>query len=356
MRDRDSGRTHSTTSYQPLSYHPVHQEHFSVDHSFASTETIYAHAKREEWGFCILAYERRDRRGYQFQDGRLRVFKEGYYDMLEPVSPKPEGTPRIISSLKTMLAKSMDARDRALAAKDEQPTVSFDALKKHFLELRPGGFDSDEYKKDVRGSEEAGATRRLKRHRDPAIAEAQERLSKKALKAFKKNGGHEEVRQTLVEVLKHTDLVTKKQLEPLQKLDAGFLSHLTDALIALLYGDSPYEARFERFVQVLEASKLDVTWELATAPSALVHPSEHLYVKRTSMNRFTDRFAPKLNLGTQPAGLGYARVREMAIDLVTALSEADLKPVDFLDIAQLVVDTMKPKVLPRLEELNNGGD
>ncbi len=46
----------------------------------------------------------------------------------------------------------------------------------------------------------------------------------------------------------------------------------------------------------------------------------------------------------------------MAIDLVTALSEADLKPVDFLDIAQLVVDTMKPKVLPRLEELNNGGD
>lgn len=322
-----------------------------MDHSFASTETIYSHAKREEWGFCILAYERRDRRGYQFQDGRLRVFKEGYYDMLEPVSPKPEGTPRIISSLKTMLAKSMDARDRALAAKDEQPTVSFDALKKHFLELHPGGFDSDDYKKNVRGDEEG---RRLKRHRNAAITEAQERLSKKALKAMIKNGDHEGLRQTLVEVLKHTDLVTKKQLEPLVTLDAGFLPHLSDALVALLYGKSPYEARFERFVQVLEAGKLDVTWELATAPSALVHPDEHLYVKRTSMNRFTDRFAPKLNLGTQPAGLGYARVREMAIDLVTALSEADLKPVDFLDIAQLVVDTMKPKVLPRLEELNSG--
>ncbi len=321
-----------------------------MDHSFASTETIYSHAKREEWGFAILAYERRDRRGYQFQDGRLRVFKEGYYDMLEPVSPKPEGTPRIISSLKTMLAKSMDARDRAAAAKDEQPTVSFDALVKHFLEVHPGGFDSDAWKSDVRGVE---ASRRLKRHRDAAIAEAQERLSKKALKKAIKDGEHAGVRDTLLEVLQHTDLVTKKQLEPLQKLDDAFLSHLSESLLSLLYGTSPFEARFERFVQVLEASKLDVTWELATAPSALIHPDEHIYVKRTSMNRFTDCFAPKLNLGTQPAGIGYARIREMTIDLVAALREVELKPVDFFDIAQMVVDTMKPKVLPRLDAINN---
>ena len=65
----------------------------------------------------VAEAERRDRRGYQFQDGRLRVFKEGYYDMLEPVSPKPDGTPRIVSSLKTMLAKSMDMRARAEATR-----------------------------------------------------------------------------------------------------------------------------------------------------------------------------------------------------------------------------------------------
>jgi hypothetical protein len=319
-----------------------------VDHSFASADTIYTHSKREEWGFAILAYERVDRRGYQFQDGRLRVFKEGYYEMLEAVLPRPEGTPRIVMSLKTMLAKSMYARERSASATSDGPTVTFDALVALFGELNPGGFVSDAYLASVRGKD---AKRRLKRHRDAAIAEAQTRLSKKALTALVAAGDHEGVRTELAEVLGQTDLVTKKQLEPLKAIETKYLPHLGDALLAMLYGKGPYEAHFERFVAVLESGGLDVSWELATAPSALVHPDAHLYVKRTAMNRFTDRFAPKLTLTVQPAGIGYSRVRDMAIDLVTALREVELKPADFMDITQMVIDTMKPSAVSRLSEL-----
>ena len=322
---------------------------YIVDHSFASADTIYWHSKREEWGFAILAYERMDRRGYQFQDGRLRVFKEGYYELLEAVSPKPEGTQRIIASLKTMLAKSMDARERAASTKDTGPIVTFDALVALFNEVHVGGFASDDYQSNVRGKD---AKRRLKRHRNAAIADAQERLTKKAINALAKAEDYEGVRTVLLDVITRTDLVTAKQAEPLKKLEEVFLSHLSDALVAMLYGKGPYEARFERFVQVLEASGLDVTWELASATSALVHPDEHLYVKRTSMNRFCDRFARKPTLSVQPSGLGYAGVRNMAIDLVTALREVELKPIDFLDIAQLITDTMKPNILGRLAELS----
>jgi hypothetical protein len=41
----------------------------------------------------------------------------------------------------------------------------------------------------------------------------------------------------------------------------------------------------------------------------------------------------------------------MAIDLVTALREVELKPADFMDITQMVIDTMKPSAVSRLSEL-----
>ena len=53
----------------------------TLDHE----DGLYRHTKRPEWGVAILAWERGGRRAYQFEDGRLRKFREGYYSLMKPV-------------------------------------------------------------------------------------------------------------------------------------------------------------------------------------------------------------------------------------------------------------------------------
>ena len=54
--------------------------------SEAAAPKLYQHTKRPEWGLAILAWDRGSRRAFQFEDGKLRVFKQGYYEMVEEVS------------------------------------------------------------------------------------------------------------------------------------------------------------------------------------------------------------------------------------------------------------------------------
>ena len=65
--------------------------------------TLYAHSKRPRWGFAILAWEGREQRRYQFQDGQLRTFKRGYYELLEEVEDPVERAVDIVRDLKAML-------------------------------------------------------------------------------------------------------------------------------------------------------------------------------------------------------------------------------------------------------------
>ena len=37
-------------------------------------DRLYRHSKRKQWGFAVLAWEKEGKRGYQFEDGELRVW------------------------------------------------------------------------------------------------------------------------------------------------------------------------------------------------------------------------------------------------------------------------------------------
>lgn len=312
--------------------------------TFATTDTIYTHTKRGEvWGYAILAFESDDRRGYQFQDGRLRVFKVGYYQLIEAVHPKPDGTPRIVANLKAMLAKTVDERVKPSKGSDKV-ALSFDDLVTVAKELFPEGFSGEEYDGKVRG---ALSKRRLKRHRDAAIADAQERLAKNTFSKL----SPADARETLRDVLALTDLVNAKQLIALATLPSELLQELQESVVAMLYGKGPYEARFERFVQVLERGGT-VSWELATAPSALVQPDSHLWIKVTPMKRFLARFSPTLSLSPRATGFSYSRLVGMGGSLVEGLNSAGLPAADFFDIAHLLSELTKPPILQRLDAMN----
>ena len=51
----------------------------------SSSSLLYEHSRRPQWGLCILSSEDKTSRKYQFQDGRSRTFKEGFYHLLEAV-------------------------------------------------------------------------------------------------------------------------------------------------------------------------------------------------------------------------------------------------------------------------------
>ena len=65
-------------------------------------DTLYVHSKRSQWGMSILVYEGEGQRRYQFQDGQLRTFKDGYYQLLEPVVNPPDAA-EIVAELESKL-------------------------------------------------------------------------------------------------------------------------------------------------------------------------------------------------------------------------------------------------------------
>ena len=50
---------------------------------------LFRHSKRPQWGIAALVWELNGKRGYQFSDGKLRVFKQGFYGLFESaVAPR----------------------------------------------------------------------------------------------------------------------------------------------------------------------------------------------------------------------------------------------------------------------------
>lgn len=307
-----------------------------------TTVTIYAHRKRrEEWGLAILASEEEDRRVYQFEDGTQRTFKKGYWELLEPVTLPEDEAPLIVRHLRTILKQAINEE----GTEPQTADLGFAAVHKAFLSSYPTGLSGDEYAKKVRGVD---APRRFKRHRDAAIEDAQTRFAEETIRAQIEAGEHDKVRDAVVEVLGATDLVTKKTLEPLQKLSDEALPKFTESFAELLYGGSLFEAHFERLVQVLESTGSSVRWSLVTAPTALYRPNDHVYVKASTFKHFVQRFGPPTGWNNRPTGWLYGRIQTMAQELADELRKVEDPPRDMLDVSFLVTVVFRPKGLDLL--------
>lgn len=315
-------------------------------------DRLYQHTKRKQWGLAVLAWERDGKRGYQFEDGELRVFAEAFYKLLQEAECPPDQAARLLAKLgRQSGAKTGDAK-----AKERQ--LTFEEQLQVFLTEYPEGFASPAWKDDHRGE---GAPRRLKRHRDAAAADAQEQLSKEALDDLIAAGDHAEVARRLAEVVHGTDLVTRAQAEPVAQATPS--RELSVGLRDMLYGSGDYEPRFDEFCRlVLEAGRKQLSWPLTTAVAALVLPHAHVAVRPTVLAKQSQWAYPRLRYSSKPEGKVYTRVLTMAITVRDALIGAGHAPKDLLDVYDFMLVTLRPaagKILDdvrRRLDAQSGGD
>ncbi len=305
------------------------------------------HKKRPEWGVAIRVWSRGEHRGYQFEDGKLRIITEAFEHMMRTVErPAPEAE-RLNAELWRLsgLVRARDER-RSAVRKHGTCSVTFDEQLALFLTDYPGGFADDQWVRDVRGSQ---AGRASARHREPAIARAQSLLAAEELAALIQSDDHAVVLSRAQRALEGCSLVTSSQRAPLAAMhpanERGFALAMND----WLHGTGPKEQPFDRLVTSLDSPKRHPTWPLITAFAALVHPDQHLCVKPSVFMQQAAVLAPGLTLQRRPNHLEYDRVRQLAQGVTEELHARQHPPTDWMDVHDFVWATMRPAAVARIE-------
>lgn len=309
---------------------------------------LFEHVKRKEWGLAILAWDGPDTRRYQFQDGQLRTFKLGYYQLLKEVDRPLSEARSVHKELGAKLDLSL-ARKEVIAETAEKGRPSVMTIADQVLvfdSLYPNGFLGEKWTSGVRGE---GAARALKKHRAPALARAADMLSREALEAAVEAGEFDKVLTDAILIAKGTSLVpASKDLAVLKELEGDGAEAFARALLDLLYGEEPYGQRFSRFVALLGAG---AGWVMCTLFPGLVYPDEHVIIRPSSFRQQAQWMAPRLRNATEPTANSYARFQNMAQRVLVELKEAKAEPRDFVDVHDFIWTTMRPSARKMLEEL-----
>ncbi len=309
------------------------------------TETggeLYRHTRRPEWGLGILAWDRGHTRGYQFEDGRFRKIKKGYFRLLEPVDEFDESGDIIRSSL----TEAVLAADRSGSRPLKEPVCAFQDQVELFLRLYPGGFQDPEWISEHRGEPDESA---LKRHRDPVVAEAAEELSAERCEAAVAGGREAELADVVIEILAGTTLVPISWVKELRRLDPEEKKRYGASVADLLHGKEHFSRRFRSHLQAME--KLlgrRPSWRAATALPAIVHPEKHVSVRRSAFARQAGSIAPAARYTRKPQVGSYRNYRRVAMGVKKRLIDAGHEPRDLLDVHDFIWATLRKSALEHL--------
>ncbi|MBT8493482.1 MAG: hypothetical protein KJO07_10530, partial [Deltaproteobacteria bacterium] len=239
----------------------------------SADNNLYEHSACPQWGLAILAWERDDKRAYQFEDGKLRVFKADYYKLLKPVDrPMDE-----VAEIYTELSKKLGRKEAAKRMSKDKAPIPLEKQLEFFKSKFPEGMGGKAWAEKMRARE---GGKPLKRHRDPAIALTAELLSPEVVKAKKDAGQMVAVVEDMVKVLDATDLVSKAQTKPLREISDARANQVVASFLELMTGETPLVRRFEAWVSVLQrVAGKKPSWALCTALPALLAPTEHTPVK-----------------------------------------------------------------------------
>lgn len=303
---------------------------------------LFRHAKRPEWGVAVLAWERETHRGYQFEDGRLRKIRKGYYKLLEPVEEL--GAPEAV--IRKNLERAIIATGGEATRKIKKKVAPFEDQIELFVRMYPKGFQDPEWISDHRGDPESTA---LKRHRDASLQDAQEALSADRCSALVDEGQHDALFDSITDVLAGTNLLPISHVKNLRRLDDEERKAYAEAVADVLHGERHFDERFRDYIQAL-TSLLGgkPSWRIATALPALVHPQEHVSVRRSAFARQAGSIAPTARY-TRKAQVGsYKNYKRVALGVKKRLVEAGHEPRDLLDIHDFIWDTLRTSALDHL--------
>jgi len=291
-----------------------------------------------------MLWERDGKRGYHFEDGSERTFKSEYCGMFKPEMAAPETKAKLMAALEELAPKTPTRKSAVPKKMRDVPSVEEQVAV--FRLQFPEGFEGGAWKKKHRG---AGVTRRIKRHRDAAIAHAAEALSKENLDALLAAGDFAEVIERASAVLAKTDLVTKKQLEPLSGAKPS--SALAMALRNYLHEEDTSGARFDEFARRLgRNSSGRCTWPLLTALRAVVNPDTDICIKPSVFGHQALAIDPTLSTKPRLNGANYNRWVALARELRALMAGAGLEPTDMLDVYDFVWLTLRPSAADLYEE------
>lgn len=301
---------------------------------------LFRHKLRPQWGLAVIAWEGEGKRGYQFEDGKLRVFKEGFFDRLEAVAPEGGGEATI-----EVLTQRLDWKQNASPTTKRRPieTISFGEQLSTFSDLYPKGFQGLLWSKDKRGID---TKRGLKRHRDQGVVQAQRLFAEGRLRALIDAGESAKIIESILELGRGTDLVTKKHLAPLGGVADEAAQELAESLLDLLHGSDSLAIRFERHVVTLaRTTGQKPTWPLATLVLALFSPKEYLFIKPTVLKTQAATVSPHLKVTNVPSAPAFERLCELAATVREKLVTKDYRPRDLLDVLDFMSATLAPKVI-----------
>lgn len=308
------------------------------DGSQAQTQSsevqLFRHSKREHWGVAVLIWQREGKRGYQFSDGKLRVFKEGFYHLFEPVEAPGDGSAKTVTRLARLARVDEASGGTRLPSLRDQIGL--------FKRDYPEGFVGEKWMKKMRG---VGAKRRLKRHRDPVVSEANEFATKlaKLVEARDWEGVH----SRLEELIDATNLVPAPHVKKFRKLKPS--RDLAVAINEWLNGADEDAARFNRMTRELGRA---ATWPLVTAIAGLADPKLHTCVRPSVFRLQAKMLLPNFKVSNKPNWTTYSRYLHMSNTVYDELEAADLAPRDLLDVYDFIWNTLRPAARKRLGIVN----
>lgn len=292
---------------------------------------LFVHSLRTDWGLAILSHESDGKRHYLFQNGQRRALASSFAPLMQRVEAP------------TLEQHAAYARLRQLVgAPRPDGSAEWAGLHGQLARLResyPGGLSGAKWETEVRSS---SAERAL--GRDAAIELARVELSHERLDALLSARQSDKVWTTVVSVLEQSRLVPAAQLRqapPPERVHA-----LAVAVCSLLSDGTPSPERFDRFVAALSvATGKTPSWELATAPLALLYPREHMHVELTTLRRQLKANGSRRVIPARPTGAAYAVVLAHTRALVHKLTEHGEAPRDLLEVHDFMSVTLA-KVRP----------
>ncbi len=294
---------------------------------------LLRHSVRADWGVGILAGEKDGKQRYLFENGEERTLASGFTAMMTRVEKPSDDEQAAYARLRGILA----ARSPSEGARPGG--LDFSEQLRTFHAAYPGGLSDPRWVADIRGE---GAPARAPRHRQPLIEEARQVLSQKNLDSLASAQQFGQIWEAVAKVLSRTDLVSAAQLKLKQPGDEQKRA-LALAVRELLHGGAAYDVRFDRFCSAFTAAfGAPPRWELATALSAVVHPTEHVCVESTTFRKQMKASITHRPVALQPNGSGYAGFLAIVRLVANKLSEHGELPRDLFDVRDFITLTLKP--------------
>ena len=307
---------------------------------------LFQHTLRHDWGLATPAYDQGGVCIYQFEDGKTREFRPDS-PLLRPVAPSERNREAVRAlRLRLRMLEAQRRQRRTMRRAVRRAGHALEPQVRVLLDRFPQGFGGDAWLVKMRGH---GARRRLKRHRTPAILGAQQRLDALVVDGLLVREAWAQVVDLVVGSLAATNLVTASQLRALAAAPPATQPAFAIALRMWLYGDAPFDTRFQAFVEACElALGRAPSWELVTAPAALVFPTTHLCMHPKAFAEQARRLDLKAPLPLVPGPADYRHYLAVARGVEEACRDHRLRPRDLFDVRDFVQLTLTGGELERV--------